>query len=737
MKRRIFIRTIGQNILIPTVALDLFSGCSEEPEKTDPPVEISVDPGELNHTIGAEGGIIRVTVVCSGKFSIRSSAEGWCTASYYNSYVADNLHIKVGENESTVQRTAEIELSGGGTENVIITIAQEAAEASGENDLPRFAVISDTHFGSNEGGPSDLRNVRALKSIFSDNRRLDALFVVGDLTDNGEEFQYNILKTVYDNPENVPTRTKVYFMMGNHDNYNRTSGISLYLDKLRQPLYQYVVIKGYPFITISGTGPGEDDYNTEARAFLEANLADAKAKYPGKPIFVFMHHPPRDTTYGSESVNGWGTAIFSSILSRYPQIIIFAGHTHYPLGDPRSIHQDKFTTVNDGSTNYAEMETGSFTIGTKPEHYNQVTEGVIVNIRDSGDVELQRWDTRRNEEILPRWTVEAPHDGSRFIYRNRNGQPAPVFAAGAKPLVTVSGENATVTYPQATDNEVVHRYLIEILSGETLLASYRQFSQFYLNSEMPETLSADFSDLPAGGELKASVKAIDSYGNVSNAIVSDPFTVDAGAPPVKVAEWKFDDTSDLTKATVGAALQFVETGGAITSVAGPSSGDMAVSVPKESHIKALHGLQAVGGSKVNRYAIMIDFKVATIGPWYSLLQTDLTQTDQNGDADIYINETGHIGIGDGIGYSTSAIQANRWYRLIISFNAGKYCNFYLNGALFHTGGATAVDGRYALDPAGVLFFAEPNHYDETIEVAAIAIWDKPLNLSEAEAEGSL
>jgi hypothetical protein len=109
---------------------------------------------------------------------------------------------------------------------------------------------------------------------------------------------------------------------------------------------------------------------------------------------------------------------------------------------------------------------------TKEDGNGKWWEGLIVNVLSNGNVEIERWDTYRNEEILPKWLVKAPHDGSNFTYNNRNGLPAPVFA------------------------NVVHHYVIVVSEGEQEVARFSKFSQFYLNSKMPAELSVGFSGLP-------------------------------------------------------------------------------------------------------------------------------------------------------------------------------------------------------------------------------------------------
>jgi 3',5'-cyclic AMP phosphodiesterase CpdA len=402
--------------------------------------------------------------------------------------------------------------------NIHSLFATTKNNVSGDAPL-RFAVISDTHFENDRGVGAMVKVPKALKNLL--NKNIDALFVAGDITNNGRADQYDLLLSVFKDTTIVPEKFPVYFMMGNHDNYDK-DGQAHYKDKIKQPFHQYVNIKGYPFITISMVPGGYDD---ECRKFLADSLADAARKYPSKPIFVFTHVPPLNTCYGSLSHEGWGTDAYSKVLEDYPQVVIFAGHSHYPLGDPRSIHQDKYTSVNDGSSTYSEVEREIVTEGIHPNKFDNITEGVIVNILPNGNVEMERWDTFRNEEMLPRWTVEAPFDGSKFTYKNQTGLPAPAFAKNLKPKVEVKGKNCTVTFPQATDNEAVHHYIVEILSDNKPVASISRFSEFYMNSETPKELSVNFYALPAGKKFVAQVTALDSFNNPSNVIKSAAFSI--------------------------------------------------------------------------------------------------------------------------------------------------------------------------------------------------------------------
>ncbi len=392
-------------------------------------------------------------------------------------------------------------------------------------DGPRFAVLSDVHFINDKGISPLIKVPQALGHLIE--KDIDALFVCGDLTNSSTEEEWKEFRHVFDNKNIVPENLPVYFMMGNHDFYTNPREVceAYYMQYTGQPLHQYIDIKGYLFITISMCGRGRNHYSPEAILFLKESLHDAATNYPGKPIFVFTHVPPSGTVYGSNASEGnWGTEMFEEVLKNYPQVIIFAGHSHFPLGDPRSIHQGIYTSVNDGSTTYGEVEPGLLNKGIHPENSENVTEGLIVNVDQNMNVILERWDTFRNEEILPRWYVNAPHDGSSFLYKNRDGLPAPVFKTGIKP--EISNKTLTsfdVSFPQAWDNEVVHHYIIEVINGETVEKTFKRFSEYYLNSDMPASITVSLTDVPANIPLKVRIIAVDSYFNESEPIVSEEF----------------------------------------------------------------------------------------------------------------------------------------------------------------------------------------------------------------------
>ena len=675
-------------------------------------------------------------------------------------------------------RTGDIVVKGVGAIPVTISVMQKF------NGYVSFAVISDTHFGNSKGDGPSVKVPKALKNITS-HKALDVLFVVGDLTESGSTSQYTEFVNCFANLSNYTnTVGKVVYMLGNHDNYatqqNYVEGLRPLNNGEDYPFDQYFVIKGYPFITISQRDRHNTDAATESNGpasypkavqdTLAKWMARAAAECPGKPIFVFTHVPIKYTCFSSWPGEGdgtswptWSMKVLNPILNQYPQAVVFSGHSHYPMGDPRSIHQgvnpnsDKknfFTGINTGSTTYSEIHTPAVDIGIHPEKYEYVTEGLILTAKPNGDVEVQRWDTYRNEEIHPenRWILKAPHDGSAFQYADkrdiddlpigftnsiRNGLPAPSFTAEERPMVSNVGVNVcTVTFPQASDNDCVFRYLIQVKRQDaTVVKEFRKFSQFYLNSEMPTTLSVTLDGLMANTTYTAEVTAYDSYDNTSTSIISVPFTtlVDNNPdnqPPSPQGQWLFDDTADILKATIGTALVPVKDNSGINqaetdistagivAVTGPSATNTAIKVPKAYGLRLDHG----SNTEVTTYTLMYDIRVPLTDNYYALLYTH----NNVGDADIFIKKEGSIGLSSsGFGYSPAdVIKAGQWHRVVLVVT-DKKPKIYVDASLVRAEAATA-NNRWGLQAVSTWLFSDNTTEDGNIEVSGLSYWNVAL-----------
>lgn len=706
-----------------------------------------------------------------------SSDADWCQASFADG----TLTLTATENSGEEARTAILSVRSKDFHPLLITVRQEARLV--------FAVISDTHVGNSYGGRY-MEKVSNTLQYLTNQSKLDALAVVGDLTDHGDTDQYEKFVQLFTGTENFAAPVDNFlFMMGNHDNYN-SSGKNNYQVGLNSfnikngratsyPFNQLVYIKGYPFITLSvSSGANNDDnssngtasYPDETITFLNNSLRRAAKEAPDKPIFIFAHVAPRNTCYSTwGDLEGAAWAMWrlnNSNLRKYPQAVVFCGHSHYPLGDPRSIHQganpnsknkNYYTVINTASITYSEINPGAVDAGIHPEGFKDVTEGLILYEQPNGDIEVRRYDTYRGLEIDPehRWVLKAPFDGSMFQYADirdkddnpnnvplRDGLPAPVFDEGAQlTLDSYSGE-VTVTFPQATDNECVFRYKVSVLKNGSEVRSAFVFSQFYLNTDMPKELSYTISGLTANTEYTAEVVAYDSWDNQSSPLTGT-FTVPADDAPVPepLGCWTFDNPDNLLAGTGTATLQgayhdydYVEPLGlgelGIVPAAGPTEDNGAVFVPKNNSLLMTTNLEA---TSLSTYTIMADIKLANFNNFMPIFQNDLTNTH---DACLFVNRSnGTIGImRGGLGYSTTALTAGKWHRVVaVSKNAK--LTVYLDGVKV-VGESSEADTERWLMSTGTLFFADEDGEELDIETAELRFWNSALTPNQVAQLGA-
>lgn len=477
---------------------------------------ITITPKKVFDNVAAEGETIAIQIITEPVTPLVYINENpWISQS-----TTEPAKWTIEKNDAQTPRTGKVYIKYDTDKELDSLTFTQSAKV---NQPVRFAVMSDVHFGVSTA----ISKVgKSLQTICKQTPKVDAIFVVGDITNYGNEGQYNDLMNTY--KANVPTDIPVYFMMGNHDRYNDASG-ALYTNIVKQPFNQYAEIKNFPFITLSvdaTNNSGPSCYSNATKEFLASKMAAASAKFPGKPIFVFYHVPVDGTVWGSYSPDRWSSETLQSTMRTYKQAIGFSGHTHFPIRDERSIHQEYFTSINDGGNDYGELIVG-LSDGVHPNGSDQVTEVLIVDVNTNLDVTVKKIDTYRGEEIKTPWVIEAPHDGSRFRYTSsRNGVTAPVFASGAKPSVSnIDAGGGDVTFPQATDNDLVYSYKIEVLdNGGAVTQTYKIFSQFWLGSLTPATLKWSISGLMPGETYSIRVKGEDSYGMLSEAITSDEFT---------------------------------------------------------------------------------------------------------------------------------------------------------------------------------------------------------------------
>lgn len=216
----------------------------------------------------------------------------------------------------------------------------------------RFVVCSDIHLNGEETQEAAKRFANLFDDMYAysetqEYKNLDAVIVAGDFTGGGAEKEYEIFNKIV--AENKKEATQLLTILGNHEfieyrDVDATVGYDVYKKFVNENVDTDIVINGYHFIGVSYDDDGKSF--TGKMKWLDERLRNATKEDPTKPVFVYQHPHPFLTVYGS--VN-WGDITLRTILSKYPQVVDFSGHSHYAASDPRSVWQGEFTAVGTGS----------------------------------------------------------------------------------------------------------------------------------------------------------------------------------------------------------------------------------------------------------------------------------------------------------------------------------------------------------------------------------------------------
>ena len=201
--------------------------------------------------------------------------------------------------------------------------------------------------------------------------------------------------------------------------------------------------------------------------------------------------------------------------------------------------------------------------------------------------------------------------------------------------------------------------------------------------------------------------------------------------PVPVAQWTFDNATNLAQAAIGSDLKLHGTHMAIN---GPTEDNGAVRIAPGSYYTAKHKLKPQANQTyVNEYSVLFDIKISDIDNWHPLLQTN---TDNNEDAELYIRyPQGSVGY-SATNYSYTKLGINNWHRLIMVVNNGTEYTLYLDEQKILTGKVQEVDSKYGLRPE-LLLFADNNGEDDWIDVAQVCIYAQALTEADIAAVGPL
>lgn len=224
-----------------------------------------------------------------------------------------------------------------------------------------------------------------------------------------------------------------------------------------------------------------------------------------------------------------------------------------------------------------------------------------------------------------------------------------------------------------------------------------------------------------------------TYKAISGDSISNEATVTVVVSPndfSPIAQWDFNDVSNLTKATFGTNLDLI---GTHTTTSGINETDGAVRIGAGSYYRAYHGILANGGGEyVNKWSMVIDFKIpsTTIKMWHCLYQTNKNNSNdgdcfiRNSDNAIGVKATGYSIRQDGSQEFT--VQAEMWYRMVIVNDNNNLYSIYINGKKVLNGDPQPIDGRYSLSNS-ILLFADDDWEDNDIDVSMVSMYNFSLS----------
>lgn len=448
-----------------------------------------------------------------------------------------------------------------------------------------LAAISDVHIeGSSDAYANKFTsalNQLKVKAAESDANGIDGVMVVGDLIQRAEITMAQNFKALYEDVFK-PTEVPMIYTIGNHDmnpKYDWTPStvaqsvamantfggdyFKTDIDNTMRNNYEarHCVIGGYHILAVTPNGDQPITYSPNVITWLDQQLDAITKTDPNRYVIVLTHPMIYNTIYGSllgedggvwtsTLPNYWATRVLTGVLEKYPQVVSFHGHLHFPINDPRSLWQGKWTALGCGSTRYMAIEPagweGISNTPTVMNDANNFSQGYLVQFDVNGNMRVVKMDFFNNGTIGEPYVMQYPDAAGANLAKYNNVTRKATNQAPTMSTIDVKdvkeAETASVTFAAGKDDEFVHHYIVTLSKAGNVVATKKILADFYLHpktSEMKSSWTVDFGTLSESGQYTVTVVAVDSW-DAESAPVSATFNCGDVTPSEKVELWEND-----------------------------------------------------------------------------------------------------------------------------------------------------------------------------------------------------